>query len=57
MKVAISHELVMPRRMVFGEVIGHVEFAFAPEELEVFLIDSISEPVKTHVEGFGELLT
>ena len=42
---------------MLGEVIGHVEFAFAPEELEVFLIDSISEPVKTHVEGFGELLT
>ena len=42
---------------MLGEVIGHVELTFAPDDLEVFLIDSITEPVKSHVEGLGKLLS
>ena len=57
MKVAISHDLVMPRRMVFGKIIGHVELAFTPDDLKLFVVDAIGEPMETHIEGFGEFRT
>ena len=41
---------------MFGEVIGAIEFAFAPDNVELALADSVANPVKTHVHGFGALL-
>ena len=57
MQVSISHEAMMPRRMVLGEVVGHIALAFSPEELELFLIDSVTKPMEAHVEGLREPLT
>ena len=41
---------------MLGKVVGHVCRAFAPDELELALFDSIFDPVEAHVEGFGEFL-
>ena len=57
MKIAVAHELVMPWWVMFGEIIGHVEFPFSPDDLEMCLCHAVVEPVETHVEGFGELRT
>ena len=42
--------------MVFGEIIGSIGFTFAPKNLELTLADAISDPVESHVDGFGALL-
>ena len=47
----------MPRRVVFGEIISHVEFSLAPDDLEVVLFDSIMKPMVAHIECFGEFRT
>ena len=57
MEVFVSHLPVVPWRVVLGKIICHVELAFAPDELELFLFDAVFYPVESHVEGFGELLT
>ena len=57
MEVSISHEAMMPRRMVLGEVVGHVALNFSPKELKLLLVDSVTKPMEAHVEGLGELLT
>ena len=57
MKVFVPHETVMPRRMVFCEVVSHVGGSFAPGELELFLSDAIADPVVFHVKCFGEFLS
>ena len=57
MKVAIAHDFVVPRRMVFGKIIRHVQFSFAPDDLKMVLVDPILEPMESHIEGFGEFWT
>ena len=42
--------------MVLGEVVSHVEYAFSPDEIELTLFYSVTDPVKAHVKGFGEFL-
>ena len=41
---------------MLGEVVGQVEFAGGPEEIELFLVDSVFHPPVAHVEGFGYFL-
>ena len=41
---------------MFGEVISAIGFSFGPEDLELALAHSVSDPVKTHVDGLGALL-
>ena len=43
----------MGGRVVLGKVISKVEFAFGPYDDKVALVDTIGNPVKTHVHGFG----
>ena len=42
--------------MMFGVIIGAVGFAFGPENRELALAHSVSDPVKSHVDGLGALL-
>ena len=42
--------------MVFGEVIGTIGGAWTPKNVELALADPITDPIKTHVDGFGPLL-
>ena len=41
---------------MFSKVVGVVEFAFLPVDVELFLIHAVAYPVKTHVDGFGAFL-
>ena len=51
-EITIAHLFVVPRGMVLGEIVGHVRFAFSPDELVLFLKDSVSDPVDPHIESF-----
>ena len=43
-------------REVFGEVVAVVFGAWCPEDFELALSDTISDPVEAHVDGFAALL-
>ncbi len=47
------HELVMGQWVVFGKVIGSIEFALRPVEVELTLCNLIFQPVIPHVKSFG----
>ena len=47
---------VMGRRMVLGEIVGMILTARLPIDLEVALADTVSHPIKAHVDGFGAAL-
>jgi hypothetical protein len=55
-KILCSHTTVVHGRMMFGEIISQIVTAFAPVDMELVLLLSIFEPVKTHVDGFGTAL-
>ena len=42
--------------MVFGVVVGKVGSAGHPVDEELSLSDSILDPIKAHINGFGSLL-
>ena len=52
----MSHFAMVPWRMVLCKIVGKVEFAGGPDEVELFLVDSIFHPPVAHVEGFGVFL-
>lgn len=41
---------------MLGEVISLVETAFFPHDVKPSLLDTISDPIKAHVNGFGSFL-
>ena len=41
---------------MFRVVVCHVFGAFAPVDEKVSLLDAISDPIKTHIHGFGAAL-
>ena len=41
---------------MFGEIIRLVEDSFFPIDVELLLADSVTDPVKTHVDSFGAFL-
>ena len=43
---------VVSGRKVFSMIVGFVEFAWCPVELELFLGNAIFQPMVTHVKGF-----
>ena len=42
--------------VMFGEVVGAVQLAFTPEDGELVLFDAVTDPIKSHVDGFGAFL-
>ena len=44
---------VVGGRVVFGKVVGKIQFAFGPHNDKVALVDTIMYPVEAHVHGFG----
>ena len=38
--------------MVFCHIIGKVGFAWLPENCELLLVDTIPDPIETHIDGF-----
>ena len=49
-KITRLHEMVMSRRMMFGEVVSQVIRAMMPENMELAAIDMVMNPVKMHVQ-------
>ncbi len=47
--------LVRMDRKSFGEEVGQVVGASAPEDAELLLGDTITDPVEAHIAGFGTL--
>ena len=41
---------------MFGEIICSIQLAFSPKHMELFLLDSVADPIKAHVDGFGAAL-
>jgi hypothetical protein len=44
------------RWVVFSVVVGSVELAFDPVDLELILSDTVTDPVKVHIDRFGSFL-
>jgi hypothetical protein len=42
----------MVGRVVFGEIVRGIVAARGPVEVELFLLDSVKEPMPSHIEGF-----
>lgn len=49
----IAFSLVVGRWAVFGVVVGFVEFAWSPIEVELVLSYAVFEPMVTHIKCFG----
>ena len=56
MQVSGAHRLVVFGREVFGVVVGQIFVARSPMDTKLTLADTISHPVKAHVDGFGAAL-
>ena len=52
LKILASHDAMMCRRVMLGEVVGGVRLPWGPVEEELALADSALEPMIPHVEGF-----
>jgi hypothetical protein len=48
--------MVGTMRVVFSVIVGSVELAFNPVDLELILSDTVTAPVKAHVDRFGSFL-
>ena len=57
MEITVPHLLVVPWWMMLGEVVGHIDGSLSPDELKLALLDSVLNPIESHIEGFGEFLT
>ena len=47
---------MMAGRVMYGEIISKVDGTFAPVNVKLTLADTIANPVKSHVDGFGAAL-
>ena len=56
-KITRVHEMVMSRRMMFGEVVGQVVSTMAPENMKITIRNTVTNPVKMHVHSLGAMLT
>jgi hypothetical protein len=56
MLVNRSHSAMMFRWMMFSEIVAVVAFAGPPVNEELSLADTVTNPVKSHVHGFGSFL-
>ena len=55
--VLAAHVAMMPWWVMLGEVVGQVELAWGPDEIELALVDSVLHPPVAHVERFGKFLS
>jgi hydrogenase-4 membrane subunit HyfE len=51
--VLIALFLVVPRRKMFGKIVGSIGFAGGPLVVVLLLFDEILHPPETHIKGFG----
>ena len=51
-----ANQLVVLRRMMFGEAITAIGLARVPMDIELFLADAITDPAAAHVNGLGVCL-
>ena len=56
MEVDRAHVHMVGWGMVLGEVVGQIPCPCIPIELELSLLDTVSEPVEAHVHGLGAFL-
>jgi hypothetical protein len=52
-KVGGADLLMVGFAVMFGEVIGLIETAFAPINYKLALASTVANPIKAHVNGFG----
>ena len=43
-------------RMMFCKIVGFVETAFSPKDMKLTLADAVTDPIKSHVDGFRAFL-
>ena len=56
MEIRETNVLVMGRWVMLGEIISLVEATAFPIDVKLTLSDTVSNPVKTHVDSFGSFL-
>ena len=56
MEIVCSFSDMVGWRVVFGEIICKITFAWSPMDSELSLFLAISKPIKAHVHGFRSLL-
>ena len=57
MKIFGTHKFMMLRRVMLGVVVTVVLRSFLPIDLDMFMKIFITQPVISHVPGFGTLLS
>jgi hypothetical protein len=57
LKILTTHEAMMGRRVMLGEVVGRVGFPGSPVEEELALAYAALEPMIPHTKGFGAFKT
>ena len=55
-EICRSQLLMMCGGMMFGDVIGFVQNAFFPVDVELSLSHAVANPIKAHVDSFGAFL-
>ena len=48
-----THVLVMVDGVMFCVVVTHVVGPWGPKNVKLFLVDSVLDPIESHVNGFG----
>ena len=51
-----SHCSVMGGRVVLRPIVGQICIAWHPEDVKLALLDSIFNPIESHVDCFGSFL-
>ena len=51
-----THFDMVLHRVMLCVVVGTVLFAWLPKDLELSLADAVSDPIKSHIHGFGAFL-
>jgi len=52
----VAHELMVTGQMVLREVVAQVFGPWAPVNEKLALLNTVLDPVKTHIHGFGAFL-
>ena len=55
MEVCASHDDVVARWVVLGEIVGQIEFSLLPVDSKLALLDLVLDPIESYVHGLGPL--